>query len=169
MAASRINFGICLTMTRPAFLLVCLGNICRSPLAEAALGRAADKAGLEVVVDSAGTGAWHIGNPPDPRARAMARSMGCDIGHLRARQISLDDFHRFTHILALDYSNLSAIERMRPADARAEIGLLLDYVAGREGEEVADPYYGDADGFAITWADVTAGADGIIRSLSAAK
>ena len=95
--------------------------------------------------------------------------MGINIGHLRARQISRDDFHRFTHILALDHANLRAIQDMRPANAPAEIGLLLDYVVGREGQEVADPYYGDADGFAITWADVTAGAEGIIRALSVAK
>ena len=155
--------------TRPAVLFVCLGNICRSPLAEAALVEAAKSAGLDVDVDSAGTGSWHIGEPPDPRAQEMAHSMGINIGHLRARQISRDDFHRFTHILALDHANLRAIQDMRPADAPAEIGLLLDYVVGREGQEVADPYYGNADGFAITWADVTAGAEGIIRALSVAK
>lgn len=154
-------------MTRPAVLFVCLGNICRSPLAEGALRQAAEKAGLDIDVDSAGTGGWHIGNPPDPRARDVARAMGCDIGHLRARQLSAGDFVRFTHILALDHANLSAIRGMRPADAKAETGLLLDFVPGRTGEEVADPYYGDADGFAVTWKDVTAGADGIVRTLLA--
>ena len=144
--------------TRPAVLFVCLGNICRSPLAEAALGQAADKAGLDLDVDSAGTGSWHVGNPPDPRAQATARAMGSDIGHLRARQISREDFDRFSHILALDHANLRAIERLRP-----------DFVPGREVQEVADPYYGDADGFAITWADVTAGAEGIVQALSVDK
>jgi protein-tyrosine phosphatase len=129
----------------------------------------AGKAGLDIDVDSAGTGNWHVGDPPDPRAQDIARSMGVDIGHLRARQISPDDFHRFTHILALDRANLRAIERMRPATAPAETGLLLDYVIGREGQEVADPYYGDAHGFEITWTDVTAGAEGIVAVLSAAK
>ena len=155
--------------TRPAVLFVCLGNICRSPLAEAALVEAAKSAGLDVDVDSAGTGSWHVGNPPDPRAQATARAMGSDIGHLRARQISREDFDRFSHILALDHANLRAIERLRPQGVRADISLLLDFVPGREGQEVADPYYGDADGFAITWADVTAGAEGIVQALSVDK
>lgn len=156
-------------MNRPAVLFVCLGNICRSPLAEAALRKAAQSAGVDVEVDSAGTGQWHVGDPPDPRAQAMARDMGCEIGHLRARQICSDDFHRFTHILALDDSNLRTVEQLRPTDARAETRLLLDFVHGREGQEVADPYYGNADGFAATWADVSAGADGLVRALSAAR
>lgn len=150
-------------------LFVCLGNICRSPLAEAALAQAADRTGLDLDIDSAGTGNWHIGNPPDRRAQDIALSMGVDIGHQRARQISIEDFQRFTHILAMDNPNLSALERMRPTNASTEIRLFLDYAVGREGQEVADPYYGDAGGFAITWADVTAGADGLIQALLSAK
>lgn len=156
-------------MTRPAVLFVCLGNICRSPLAEAALSQVAERAGLDVEVDSAGTGSWHTGDPPDPRAQNIARAMGREIRHLRARQISRDDFHRFTHILALDHANLRAIQGMQPAESRAEIRLLLDFVPGREGQEVADPYYGPADGFAVTWADVTAGAEGIVQAFSGDK
>ncbi len=156
-------------MTRPAVLFVCLGNICRSPLAEAALSRVADKAGLDIEIDSAGTGGWHVGDPPDPRAQETARSNGVEVAHLRARQISQDDFDRFTHILALDHANLRAIQGMQPVGSQAKISLLLDFVPGREGQEVADPYYGHTDGFAITWADVMAGAEGIVQSLSAAK
>ena len=156
-------------MSRPAVLFVCLGNICRSPLAEAALVKVAERAGLDVEVDSAGTGSWHVGDPPDPRAQETARAMGSDIGHLRARQISPDDFHRFTHILALDHANLRSIQSMQPAGSFAAISLLLDFVPGREGREVADPYYGHTDGFAVTWADVVAGAEGIVQTLSASK
>ena len=153
-------------MTRPSVLFVCLGNICRSPLAEGAFVMAADRAGLDVSADSAGPGHWHVGNPPDPRAQEIARAMGGDIGHLRARQVCKEDFRRFTHVVALDHANLSALERLRPEGARSHLGLLLDFVPGGEGQAVADPYYGDMDGFAQTWADVTAGAAGLVRALS---
>ena len=83
-------------------LFVCLGNICRSPLAEAAFRREAERLGLNVEIDSAGTGDWHIGHPPDARAAAVAKRNGIDIDHLRARQVTPDDFRRFDHVVALD-------------------------------------------------------------------
>src|SRR3546814_12823441 len=84
-------------MMKAAVLFVCLGNICRSPLAEAAFRREAEAVGLEVEIDSAGTGDWHIGHPPDARALAKAKAEGIDIAHYRARQVTPDDFHRFSH------------------------------------------------------------------------
>lgn len=138
-------------------LFVCLGNICRSPLAELAMRLAAAEAGLELHIDSAGTGDWHVGRPPDPRARAEAARHGHDIGHYRARQVDKADFLRFDHIIALDTSNRSDLQRLCPPTARANLSLLLDHVPGREGEDVFDPYYGAAAGFAETWADVSAG------------
>ena len=152
---------------RRAVLFVCLGNICRSPLAEAAMRVEAARVGLAVEVESAGTGAWHVGEPPDRRARAVARRHGVDIDHYRARQVSAADFHRFDHVVALDRANLEALERLRPKDATARLSLLLDHVAGRAGEAVADPYYGPESGFEITWAEVTAGARGLVRLLGA--
>jgi protein-tyrosine phosphatase len=149
-----------------AILFVCLGNICRSPLAEAALRAEAERRGLDIEVDSAGTGDWHVGHPPDPRARAVAGRNGVDISHLRARQVTGEDFHRFDHIVALDRENLAGLEAMRPAGARARLSLLLDHVPGREGEAVADPYHGDDSHFDASWADVTAGAAGLARRLS---
>src|SRR3546814_2917798 len=89
-------------MMKAAVLFVCLGNICRSPLAEAAFRREAEAVGLEVEIDSAGTGDWHIGHPPDARALAKAKAEGIDIAHYRARQVTPDDFHRFSHIVALE-------------------------------------------------------------------
>jgi protein-tyrosine phosphatase len=151
----------------PAVLMVCLGNICRSPLAEAALRRAAEAAGLEIEVDSAGTGDWHVGAPPDPRAQAVARANGVDIGGLRGRQVNVADFERFDHVLALDHANLAALERLRPTGSRARLGLLLDHAPGRAGEAVADPYFGADAGFAVTWADVTAAAAGLVEALRA--
>jgi protein-tyrosine phosphatase len=148
-------------------LFVCLGNICRSPLAEAALRREAERLDLDVRVDSAGTGDWHVGRPPDERAVAVARKNGIDIAHLRARQVTPEDFRRFDHIVALDAQNLANLRRIRPSDASAELSLLLDHVDGRPGQPVADPYYGEADHFDVTWADVTAGAEGLARKLAA--
>ncbi len=151
----------------PAILFVCLGNICRSPLAEGAMRVAAQDAGLDVHIDSAGTGGWHVGNPPDSRAIATARAKGVDISGLQARQVEVADFTRFTHIFALDSQNLADLRRLSPSDATAELALLLDMVPGREGQAVADPYYGDESGFEITWRDVSAAADALIKRLSA--
>ncbi|EAU43075.1 protein-tyrosine-phosphatase [Fulvimarina pelagi HTCC2506] len=151
---------------RPAVLFVCLGNICRSPLAEAAFTREAGELGLDVAVDSAGTGDWHVGNPPDERAQALAERHGVDISGYAARQVEPEDFHRFSHIVALDRENLANLKRLRPAGSTATLSLLLDHVDGREGEPVADPYYGGADGFETTWADVSSGAKALAASLA---
>ncbi len=146
-------------------LFICLGNICRSPLAEAAFRSVAETAGFDVHVDSAGTGDWHIGEPPDHRARAVALKNGIDIGTYRGRQVSRNDFQRFTHIVALDRNNLADLERIAPEDGVAALSLLLDHVPGRVGEGVIDPYYGDQDGFDVTWHDVMAGARGLLTRL----
>jgi protein-tyrosine phosphatase len=148
-------------------LFVCLGNICRSPLAEAALRREAERLGIAVEIDSAGTGGWHAGRAPDRRAIAAAGRNGADISHLRARQICRDDFYRFDHIVALDETNLADLRRICPVDARAELSLLLDHVDGRRGEGVADPYYGAAQHFDATWCDVVAGAEALARIIAA--
>lgn len=145
-------------MSKPAVLFVCLGNICRSPLAEGAFRDQALKAGLDMLIDSAGTGDWHVGDPPDPRAQATALRHGVDISMLRGRQVEAADFQRFSHIIALDRQNLVDLKRIRPDDARAELKLLLDYVPGRAGKAVADPYYGSEADFETTWRDVEAGA-----------
>lgn len=152
-------------MTR-SVLFVCLGNICRSPLAETAFRHEAERLGLDVEVDSAGTGDWHIGHPPDPRATAVARRNGHDIEALRARRVTPDDFGKFDHIVALDAQNLADLQAMRPADAKAELSLLLDHAEGRTGEAVFDPFYGEEEGFEQTWADVAAGAKGLAARLA---
>jgi protein-tyrosine phosphatase len=150
---------------RPALLFVCLGNICRSPLAEAAFRLAASEAGLEIEADSAGTAAYHVGDPPDRRAIAIAARYGVDISHYRGRQVEQADFTRFTHIFALDCENLANLRRFAPGDRTAELALLLDVVPGREGQPVADPYFGDDAGFEATWRDVTQAAQALARSL----
>lgn len=150
---------------QPSILFVCLGNICRSPLAEAAFRREAERRGLAVDVDSAGTGTWNLGKAPDPRAQAVASREGLDISDRRARQVTALDFARFSHVVALDAQNLRDLQAMRPDGAGAELSLLLDHAPGREGEAVADPYHGEAADFDATWRDVEAGARGLVSRL----
>ena len=152
-----------------SILFVCLGNICRSPLAEGAFRAEAARLGLDVEVDSAGTGGWHAGEPPDRRAIEAAGRGGVDISGQRARRVSTADFDRFDHIVALDEENLADLERLRPAGSRARLSLLLDHVPGREGQAVADPYYGGASHFDRAWRDVADGARGLARALAAER
>lgn len=129
-------------------LFVCLGNICRSPLAEGIflhLAHEAD-AGRHFTVDSAGTGAWHVGERPDPRSLEVAERHGVDLpGH--ARKVTEEDFRRFDHIVAMDRSNLRDLEALRPEDATAVLQLLRDHDPDAGNGEVPDPYYGGEDGF----------------------
>ena len=147
-------------------LFVCLGNICRSPLAEAAFRAEAERLGLDVEIDSAGTGDWHVGHPPDPRAQAAARRKGTDISRQRARRVTIEDFHRFDRIVALDRENLADLRALRPEAATARLSLLLDHVPGGEGEPVVDPYHGGASHFDETWPDVVAGARALALELA---
>lgn len=135
-------------MSAPSSILfVCMGNICRSPLAEGIARHvlASARAGRELQLDSAGTHAYHVGEPPDPRAIAVARRHGIDIAGLRARQVQGEDFTRFDLILCADRQNLAALKRLRPASA-AELDLLLPW-CGLAQHEVPDPYYGADAGF----------------------
>jgi protein-tyrosine phosphatase len=126
-------------VAKPAILFLCLGNICRSPLAEGAARVAFAAAGIDATLDSAGTGDWHVGHPPDPRAQAEARRRGTDISRLRARQLVPGDFYRFDLILAADATNLRDARTIAPADTTAKLRLMLDLVPGRAGDGVTDP------------------------------
>lgn len=152
-------------MNAPSYLFVCLGNICRSPLAEAAMRAAAERAGIDVAVDSAGTGEWHVGRAPDRRSQAVAAHHGIDISGYKARQVRAADFRSFDHLLALDPQNLRDLRAIAPRDATARLSLLMDHVAGRQGEGVPDPYYGDAADFERVWDDVTAAANALVAQI----
>lgn len=154
-----------IAVSQPAVLFVCLGNICRSPMAEAAFRAAAVEAGLAVTIDSAGTGSWHVGNPPDPRAQAQALVHGIDISKYRARQVSEEDFTKYGQIYALDPQNLQDLKRMAPRRTLAKLGLLMDLVPGREGSAVIDPYYGNEDDFADAWDDVNTAARRLVARM----
>lgn len=129
-------------------LFVCLGNICRSPTAEGVLRHQLTEAGLAEVIEvaSAGTGDWHVGNPPDNRTRRAAQLRGYDLSAQRAQQVSVEDFNRYDLILAMDKSNLSNLQAMRPGHASAELDLFLRRYEGAL-DEVPDPYYGGEQGF----------------------
>lgn len=146
-------------------LFVCLGNICRSPMAEGAFRKAAAEAGLNVQIDSAGTAGYHIGDPPDPRAVEIARRNGVDISNARGRQLNERDFEKFSHIFALDTANLAGIEARGPRHRNAEISLLLDVFDDRKGESIADPYYGDESDFEECWMQVSRAAQQLADKL----
>lgn len=146
-------------------LFVCLGNICRSPMAEGALRELAQQQGFACHIDSAGTASFHLGSPPDPRAVATAARHGVDITGQAARQIERDDFYRFTHILALDRANLEGVRTRVPRDGTAQVSMLMDAVDGRKGEPVADPYYGDDAAFEATWTEIRQGVEALLERL----
>ena len=152
--------------TKPAVLIVCLGNICRSPMAEGALRSAAHRTGLDVIVDSAGTAAYHIGEPPDPRAIATAQANGVDISQFRGRQLAEADFHNFTHIFALDTANMAGIKARAPRHGTAKLAHLLDALPGAKGQPVADPYYGDDADFEECWQIISEACDAVIERLA---
>ncbi len=134
----------------PRVLFVCLGNICRSPTAEGVFLALLRREGLleRIEVDSAGTGDWHVGEPPDPRTRRAAERRGYRLSS-RARQVQVEDLDRFDYVLAMDESNLRALRRMAPRGCRATIAKLLDFHPdpAMRGEDVPDPYYGGTAGF----------------------
>lgn len=154
-------------MSQPVrLLMLCLGNICRSPMAEGAFRARLQAAGLEddVQVDSAGIGPWHAGEPPDPRAIACARGHGVDIAGQRARQLAATDFQRFDWILAADADNLQALQGRRPRDATARATLLLPWATGEaDAAAIPDPYTGDAADFERVWAMVDGAAEAAVR------
>lgn len=146
-------------------LLVCLGNICRSPTAEAALRDAAADAGLDLEVDSAGTGAWHIGEPPDRRMTEAAADVGLALSGT-ARQVTPDDFQRFDLLLVMDRSNLTDVCALAPdEDSRSKVKLFRSFEDEADSEEVPDPYFGGPEGFARVVEVARSGARGVVRYL----
>lgn len=154
-------------MTKTSVLFVCLGNICRSPVAEGVFRAKLAEYGLEhdFEVDSAGTAAWHSGNPPDSRMIKAAANRGIDISGLRARKVTMDDFHQFDFILAMDYENLNNLQEIDPGIGKAQLGLYLEYAQDYQDKEVPDPYYGGDEGFNTVINMVEDAAEGLIKSL----
>jgi protein-tyrosine phosphatase len=148
-------------------LFVCLGNICRSPVAEGMFAHVAGQTGHGdlFTLDSAGTGSWHIGNPPDPRAVAAAAARGIDLSNLRARQVCQKDFSEFDLILAMDADNHAALLDLAPHGSADKVRLFLDDVPDLSHNEVPDPYYGGDQGFEEVLDLVEAGSKALLARL----
>lgn len=147
------------------FLIVCLGNICRSPVVAEVLRQRFALAGRSVTVDSCGTGGWHVGHGADARMREAARAAGYDLSAHRARQIEVADFQRFERVLGMDQTNLRDLAASCPAPLRHKLGLFLPAAGLDDVVEVPDPYYGDAEDFRRVIALAERGADGLLARL----
>ena len=154
-------------MAKKSILFVCLGNICRSPLAEGVFRSVLAERGMEddFVIDSAGMGDWHAGQAPDHRAIAVARTNGLDISGQQARAITEEDFERFDLVLGMDRKNIRELREIAPDASRDRIHLFLDY-AGSGAKEVPDPYFGDAAGFAEVYRMIRVASEALAAKLA---
>jgi len=154
-------------MKKHRLLFICLGNICRSPMAEGAFRRVADEAGVldRFEIDSAGLGDWHVGQAPDTRAQAATRRRGIDISGQSARQIARADFASFDLLLAMDGSNVAELVRLTPKAHRAKIRTFLDFAPQLETRDVPDPFFGGAEGFDHALDLIEAASRGLLSAL----
>ncbi|OAJ56590.1 phosphotyrosine protein phosphatase [Paraburkholderia ginsengiterrae] len=159
-------------MKTVSICFVCLGNICRSPTAEGVMRQLVGEAKLaeRILVDSAGTGDWHIGEPPDERAQQAAARRGFDLAALRGRQIAAADFERFDLLIAMDDKNVAGLRQVCPPAQRDKIRLLMEFVPESDSRwggarEVADPYFGGAEGFEQVLDQCEAACRGLIAAL----
>ena len=148
-------------------LFVCMGNICRSPTAHGVFRALVQQEGLadRIEIDSAGTHAYHVGEPPDARAQEHARRRGYDLSGLRARQVMREDFEYFELILAMDRGHLEILRRIAPPRHRHKLRLFMEFAEERRGDEVPDPYYGGPGGFERVLDMVEAAARGLLAQL----
>lgn len=149
-------------------LFVCMGNICRSPMAEGMFRKAVREGGLEgrIETDSAGTHAYHIGSPPDPRAQQAIRQRGVDISGLRGRKVEDVDFERFDYILAMDGDNINRLMQRAPARHQGKIRRLLAFSRKYPNLDVVDPYYGGPQGFEENLDMIEDAVTGLIREIT---
>lgn len=148
-------------------LFVCMGNICRSPTAEGVFRLVVEEAGLadQVMIDSAGTHAYHIGEPPDTRAQTAAASRGIDLSGLRGRKVNARDIEKFDYVLAMDQDNYSHLSALSPGQLRSHIRLLMDYAPECRHDEVPDPYFGGSGGFEHVLDMITEASHGLLGEI----
>lgn len=151
----------------PSVLFVCLGNICRSPTAEAVFRQKAREAGLEIKIESAGTSGAHDGEGPDPRSMKAGVARGYGFEGQTSRQVTEADFDRFDYILAMDSYNLSHLRRFKPATARTPPRLFLDFAEGVLDRNVPDPYYGGPRGFDKVLDLIELASEGLVAEIKA--
>lgn len=154
-------------MKKISVLFCCMGNICRSPTAEAVFRAKVEEAGLaqHILIDSVGTHDYHIGSPPDARTQRAAAQRGYDMSMLRGRQVEVADFTRFDYVLAMDNANMEILYRLCPQEQRDRLGLFLAYAQNHKQREVPDPYYGGEDGFERVLDMVEDAAEGLLLHL----
>ena len=155
------------SINKTSILFVCMGNICRSPTAEAVFSHFVENAGLSesIRIDSAGTHDYHIGDPPDTRALHAAQQRGYDMSKLRGRQVGESDFSRFDYVLAMDKANLAILRRIAPPGTEMKTKLFLEYARNHVEREVPDPYYGGADGFERVLDMIEDAAEGLLQEI----
>jgi protein-tyrosine phosphatase len=151
--------------SKPAVLFVCMGNICRSPTAEGVFRHRAAAAGLDLEIDSAGTHAYHVGNPPDARSARHALQRGYDLSAQRARQVCPADFARYDHVLAMDRENYARLQAACPPQHRHKLALFMQYATRSDSDVVPDPYYGGPNGFDQVLDYIEDASDGLIAAL----
>ncbi|MGM0594881.1 MAG: low molecular weight protein-tyrosine-phosphatase [Pseudomonadota bacterium] len=154
-------------MEKVKVLMVCMGNICRSPLAHGLFEHQVREAGLEgrIVVDSAGTHAYHVGEAPDPRSQETAMRHGLDLSRQRARRVTLEDFEAYDYVLAMDRDNYAILIDSAPEQHHGKIRMFLEFAPERPEKEVPDPYYGGPDGFDRVYDMVEAAASGLLEAI----
>lgn len=154
-------------MKKIRILFCCMGNICRSPTAQGVFTKRVIEEGLShlIEIDSAGTHAYHVGEPPDPRARETAQRRGIDLSRQRARRAIAEDFERFDYVVAMDEANHRALSELCPAGFEERLRLFMDYAPQLDQREVPDPYYGGSNGFEAVFDMVDAAARGLLEAI----
>lgn len=154
-------------MKKISVLFCCMGNICRSPTAEAVFRARVEEAGLaqQILIDSVGTHDYHIGKPPDLRTQCAAKQRGYDMSNLRGRQVEVADFSRFDYVLAMDNANMAILYRLCPQQQRNRLTMFLEYASMHKQREVPDPYYGGEDGFERVLDMVEDAAEGLLSQI----
>ncbi len=155
------------TISPIGILFICLGNICRSPLAEGVFRHVVTEAGRQAAfdIDSAATGSWHVGKPPDRRAIKVARHHGVDISNQTCRQINGHDFETFDHIVCMDYANIDDVTALQPAGSKAQIGLFMQLALGK-ALIIPDPYVGGRKGFETAYQMVDEASQALLKKLN---
>lgn len=155
-------------MPKHRILFICLGNICRSPMAEGIFRNLVEDSGAgdQFHIDSAGLGAWHVGDPPDSRGQETLRRHGIDISGQQARQVTIEDFNDFDLLIAMDCSNREALQALAPAGMAHKVRLFLEFAENARVVEVPDPYYGSDGGFEGVRDLITQASQGLLADLT---